>query len=151
LLNSCGSAFETVYQSPFVLKGTVKSGEDATLSGTYDTDLKVMIISDSKNKILAHIKDDMIAGDHNVLVTKKDGVSVQPKYSCTNLQEIDEDGIYTYSVDLTALDQDGSLDDNAPVNNLTWTVNKTQTLPELLSISVTKDGDELLKLEADSE
>ena len=151
LFNSCGSPFETFYKMPFVLSGTAKSGVKEKLKGNFDATLNTVVISDTKDKVLAHIKDDTTVGDHIVLVSKKDGSAFPSAYVCSEINETDDSGAFTYSVILTAVDSEGNTDESKPESTLSWIVDKTQSTPELTSISVTSEEVELLKLESESE
>ncbi len=151
LLNSCASPFETVYKSPFVLSGLLKNGKTEKITGKYDSTFESMTISDSKDKVLAKIKDDATNGDHKVLVSKNDGTGLLSAYLCSSIKEADDSGIVTYSVILTPKDVDGNADASKAVSTLVWVVDKTETVPELNSITVSSVEVELLKLESDEE
>lgn len=151
IFNSCGSPFEAFYKMPFVLSGTAKSGKTVNLEGDFNATLSTLEISDGDNNVLAHVKDDITADDHKVIVTKKDDTTYPSSYVCSEVVETDETGIFSYSVIMTPVDSEGMTNESKPESTLSWVVDKTQPTPELISISVTSEEDELLKLESDSE
>jgi hypothetical protein len=148
LFNSCGSPFETVYKAPFELKGIVKNGSEELLKGAYDAELDSVTISNRKDNVLAKIKDDDVKGDHKVIVTAEDGSEIESKFACSAIDETDDNGIYTYKVTMTMLDTNGSPDQSKPESTLTWMVDKTKMIYDLISISISSDEAELLKMEA---
>lgn len=151
IFNSCGSPFEPMYKMPFILSGNAKSGNKVKLNGKFDAKSDALLVSDSNQEILAHIRDDINAGDHKVTVSKKDGSTYQSSYACSEVVETDDASIYSYSVILTPVNADGVIDENKPEITLSWIVNKTQSIPELTSISVTAEEVELLKLTSGTE
>jgi len=148
LLNSCGSPFEPIYQTPFVLSGTAKSDIAVEIRGAYDLTLGVLTVSNKTGKFLANIQDDEENGDHKVLVTDENYLGMASNYSCSDVQEVDENNYHTYSVVLTPLYKNDNPVTNAIGSTLTWVVDKTQSPPKLILITVSSDEIELLKLEA---
>ena len=148
LFNSCGSPFESAYKSPFELKGIVANGSEEVLKGTYDSELMSVTISNRKDAVLAKIKDDAVNGDHKVEVSAKDGSKIASNYTCSAIAETEDNGIYTYMVTMTTLDPSGNAEAEKQETNLTWIVDKTKTTHVLISISVSSEDTELLKLEA---
>ena len=151
IFNSCGSPFEPLYKMPFTISGTVKSGKKVQFTGDFNASIDTVVISDGSNNPLAHIKDDATAGDHKVIVTKKDSSTYPSPYVCSEIVEAVEASIHSYSVILTPVKADDMTDDSKPETTLSWVVDKTQSPPALTSISVTSEAIELLKLETDSE